>query len=197
MIGFDSESRKWIGMTAALCCLLTAGCEVLAYAGYKTAQRPFQRVPANSELWGGYEKGAVYELEQPVFLADYTNFAWGKALVSGEGMTREKKRGEWDGPATVEAYTVDPEAWPSVWGVVDAGTRVRCTNLREKKAFSYELTYLAVYARILDGRYKGKTVEITELSTYDEQGSWVARPDSFLLRRVDSSEGIPDRRKQQ
>ena len=184
--------KVWLRIAVVLCCFSLVACEVFVYSGYKAIQRPLQRIPRGSELWGGYEKGAVYELQQPVFLSDYTNFAWSYALVSGEGMTREKKRGEWNGPATVEEYKHNPGQWPFVLGVVEARTRIRCVSLSKKKAYMYELKYLAVYAKILDGPYKGKTVEITELSTYVERQSWVVRPDIYFLKRVES----PDRSQQ-
>ena len=112
-------------------CLGHAGCLTLSYAVYG-AHTPLKNVSDREDLWGGFERKAVYELLVDVFMADYKHYSFGPALAPGKGVQTERPGGQWGGPTTAEAYRQDPERWPDIIGLVDAGTRLRCVELKRR-----------------------------------------------------------------
>ncbi len=144
---------------AVLCSVLQSGCVAWPYVVFGVST-PLRDVSNRTELWGGYERGAIYELLMDVFLADYKHYSFGPALAPG---TEEigKLGGEWGGPTTAEEYKANPARWPDVTGIVDAGTRLRCVKLCKKTYHSY------VFADV--ERYR-------EAQQADEAGRRLCRP---------------------
>ncbi len=134
-------------------------------------------VDKTPELWGEFKPDRVYELQRDVFLLDIPERTNGPALLSGM---------EWSvppdtvrGPTTVAEYHAHPKNWLRVPGVVTAGTRLRAEVLRGKGNLrDKEATVHYVRARLLDGPFQDKLVDLQAISLY------AADPDSrrIILR---------------
>lgn len=117
------------------------------------------------ELWGQYNADRVYRLQRDVFLMDTPERTNGPALVPGT---------EWSvppstfrGPTGTAEYQANPKNFRWVLGIVTAGTRLRAKTLRGKGNLrDSEETIYYVRARLLDGEFRGKEVDLQALSLY-------------------------------
>ncbi len=166
-----------------------------------------------SKLWGGYEPDRTYTLKRDVFVMVVDDGLAGKkpALFPLCGKTRlalaPEKDFQWPGkrgrhhtaPSSVEAYYLDPEGVSCVplsgtntfrieiVGVATNGTRLRLTHIERNRGLNWfygthdDLTPLA---SILDGPFKGREVDIADVSDrfqQDDRGPFMYRPVALLL----------------
>ncbi len=185
-----SRTIRWLLMAG---CLFTqTGCVVLVYALYDT-HTPTRDVSANRECWGGYEIGSLYRLKVDVFIANVRFYSNGIALATG---TEFKRSGQWGGPTTTQEYKSAPQNWPDMMGVVDAGTLLRVAKIKHRRyLMGDDGDCYYVFASIVNGLWKGKTVEITELSDYVKPDGHFLEPSPQLLEKVATSQqnGARDR----
>lgn len=175
----------------ALALVLTvssSGCITTMFAVYAVQDAGHWReIRTGNAEWAGYVHGAVYQLQTDVFLADLKYYSHGLALAPGPDVRPRKRDPHWGGPATVREYRANPESWPGMQGIVDAGTRLRTTRLRKKVYAMGDVEAFVLYAEIMDGPYAGRTVEITELSLHTDRGKWPLKPNPSLLQLVEDS----------
>lgn len=120
------------------------------------------------ERWGGYRYLGLYTLNIDVFWSvDEEAIAPSKSvLVPPREATQGKCDLLYSAPFSISEYYEEIDKWPDVQGIVAAGTRIQCIKL---------INYIPVeivdwsgiiymHARILDGPYSGKEVEISDLS---------------------------------
>ena len=142
--------------------------------------------------------GATYILQQDVFIADLRYYSHGPGLAPGTEFPVDKRDPMWGGPTTAEAYRADPQKWPEMMGLVETGTRVRCTKLRRNVAVFLDVEQHVFFGEILDGPWKGTTVDLTELSVYVKPGQWLLEPNPrFLIKEAEGNAGsdqtLPDK----
>jgi hypothetical protein len=177
-------TRRVAAVTVLLVILQThTGC--IAFYAVAGVHTPWKDVSNRDDLWGGFNRDGVYALKVDVFMADHKHYSFGPALAPGEGVITEQPGGQWAGPTTAEEYRMEPEKWPEVMALVDAGTRLRCVQLK-RCTYLYqdnEISYV-IFAEILDGSHAGQTVEITELTAFVDSDTRRLRPDQYLLDEV-------------
>ena len=170
------------------------------------------------QLWGGYERNAVYKLQADVFLLKlsepYENASIEFSLTP-EASFRAKAN-VYGAPDSIRAYLEDGEAsvqpstgrgyvgTSSVAGVVASGTRIRATEAIRYRVWSWffgAANHVVVYAEILDGEYKGARVDIQDLSDTENSeapmfGSvTILNPTKFLLDNADIGTPSPKARR--
>ena len=159
--------------------------------------------------WGGYSRNTLYEIQHDVFLLKLSE-PYGKAPVN-LSLTPEAsfraKPSVYGAPNSVRQYLVhgDERVSPSsgrkylgtstVKGIVRAGTRILVLEAVDYSKWNWffgGVSRVVVYADILSGEFKGSRVDIQDLSseeyfnTQDAGGLTVLRPDSGLIKYIDS-----------
>lgn len=139
-----------------------------------------ENVPANSELWGGYAKGTVYELKQDVFLLKVEDDREGvRHALSPEGNFDHPNR-FYTAPKSIKEYKVvgrvpsDQQVTGSAYQlpttaieVIKGGTRIRCVGLTKYSQWTWffgRANWTMVQGELLDGSYTGTIVDLTDLS---------------------------------
>lgn len=139
-----------------------------------------ENVPANSELWGGYTQGAVYELKQDVFFIKVEDDREGMHhALSPEGNFDHPNR-FYTVPKSIERYKAggrvpsDELVTGSAYqlptttiGVIKGGTRIRCVALTKYSQWTWffgRANWTTVQGELLDGPYAGTIVDLTDLS---------------------------------
>lgn len=148
---------------AALLAIAAPACQVTPGAGriggWDFAQKD------KPELWAAYRAQGLYEVQRDVFLLDVPDRTNGLALVPG--MESEVPPRTFRGPTAIEDYRADPKRWLWVGGIVPAGTRLRAEVLRGKGNLrDPDGTVYYVRARLLDGEFRGRLVDLQALSLY-------------------------------
>ncbi len=124
--------------------------------------------------WAGFERSKIYESKVSLFLGDGED-GLGPQLKIEKGTHIEAYRYYTPfGPTTAADYKTDPGKWPDVIGILEAGTRIRATELREpgEKLGLLRVLYVGApryrYVRgiILDGPYAGTTADMRAVSDY-------------------------------
>jgi hypothetical protein len=142
---------------------LTSGCQVTPGLGYAGGWE--RNVSQQTERWGEYRPLGVYRLERDVFLLNEPERTSGPALVAG--LESDLPPGTVRGPAAMEDYLAAPDRYRGVIGVVKAGTRVRADVLRAKgNVLDSTVTRHYVRARIIDGDFRERLVDLQALSIY-------------------------------
>ncbi len=122
-------------------------------------------VSSEKQLWNDYRYHGIYKLKVDVFWRIREDVPTPNKSVLVP--PREKTKGIYNllysAPQSISDYQKDQVKWPDVRGVVAADTRIQCTRLIKYNPVGYESS-LYIYARILDGPYSGKEVEISDLS---------------------------------
>ena len=175
-----------VGLVLALA-IAGSGC-ITTFAVYAIQDAGHWREirPGNAE-WAGYVPGAVYALQEDVFLADFKYYSHGPALAPGPDIRPRKRDPEWGGPTTAAEYRANPDAWPEMQALIPAGTRLKTIRLRKKVYATGDVESFVLFAEILEGPYAGDEVEITELSLHTGSGEWPLKPNPSLLKRVEES----------
>jgi hypothetical protein len=123
-----------------------------------------ENVSNEEELWFGYSRNGIYQLKVDVFLrVRDTNLPSKIVLVAPREETKGLFTLHYTAPWSVKDYKDNEESWPDIIGVVNAGVRIQCNNLVKYKTTAYGNS-LYIFAKILNGPFKGIEVEISDLS---------------------------------
>jgi len=159
-----------------MCVLRTVSCGIsmgtaLALTGCATGALFFAELTSHRrdvsdqpEYWGGYTRGATFELLQHVF-AHKTVDSLELTPVAGP-LSDSKPSGHGTIPRSVEEYQMKPTQWPDLLGVVCSGTRLETIGVEEwsSSGFRRYTAQVRLKAKILDGPFTGLSVDITPLS---------------------------------
>jgi len=144
-----------------------------------------QDVSENNALWGGYQYNGVYKLKMDMFLMDNGEYpTLNKEVIVAP---RAATRGVYDlfntPPQSIAEYRKNKGIWKSVKAIVRKGTRVKCNRLLKYIALGFGGS-LHVHAIIMEGPFRGKEVEIGDLSLskYDKETDlYLLSPNPKLL----------------
>jgi len=186
-VGFKSalikRAARWLTpVLIATAIVPQTGCIVLAYA-IDDSHTPMHDVSGNRNYWGEYEVGSVYRLTTDVFIADVPNYSHGLALAPGKEF---RKGGMWGGPTTVPEYEANPKQWPEMIGIVPKDTQLRLVQIKHVRYLVHRMEDNYPFAMILDGPWKGKMVEIAELSKCIDATRRLMAPDSRFLAKIEA-----------
>lgn len=146
-----------------------------------------RNVSDRPEAWGAYQPEGVYVLQRDVFLLDVPERTNGPGLVPG--MEWDLPPGTFRGPTGVADYQAAPSQYRGIIGIVAADTRLRVETLRAKGNLrDSRATRHYVKAKVLDGEFQGRTVDLQAVSVYrgDTDGGAVTLvgPNGDFLRRA-------------
>jgi hypothetical protein len=137
------------------------------------------------EFWGGYELNQKYELNRYVFLEKKRD--WAKKLVLvPQGNQEHLGSMLWNAPGSKEEYLANTQNWPDVVGIIDEGAKVRIHKFGRHGAPLWGSS-IYVIAEICDGPFKGKLVDIGDISlvyNYDKD-PYPLKPDSRILKKAE------------
>ena len=182
----------------ALVAILVAGCSVV------------DDVPLDDQdgRWAGYARSRTYVTLEDVFLLRISdpdggapvNFsltpeasfrAWSSEYGAPDSVRRYLEEGDADvRPSTGAGY----RGRSTVEGVVTSGTKivvVKAVEYHQWHWFFGGVSWVVVYADILDGEFKGLRVDIQDMSTHeyidtdDAGGLTLLNPDKNLLKEVE------------
>ena len=145
-------------------------------------------ITQKDQYWGGYERDQIYELVTDVFLELEED--WSKRLMLVPPARIERRAPLWSAPQTIAEYKSNQQNWPQVVGIVNTGTRIRCTKLRKYGSLLWGSS-IYVFAEILDGPHKGKTVDIDDISAMvrkEYRRCILNKPDHRILKKVEVNE---------
>jgi hypothetical protein len=143
-----------------------------------------------SKYWGGYQPGAIYQLEQAVFL--------GGRQINKYSLTPEGYYDRFDTkdelkehniafPDTVNQYMQSPEKYPD-FAVVPRGVILKCTKILYRDNGVY--SQISIYGILLNGEFKDAEVYLNHVSmsasTTSPAATIYLAPDPKYLKKVDS-----------
>lgn len=152
--------------------LLTNGCDRISK----------EDASNNAELWGGYSAQAVYALKEHVFLLKLDDDWKGQRYaLSPEGRFKhpsrfysvpffsiekyKRERGQMSPQEIVSGRSYDVPT--TVIGIVEVGARIKCTKVIKyyvNTLFFGEAHGTMIFGEILDGKYAGTLVDLSDLS---------------------------------
>ena len=147
------------------------------------------------ELWGGYAQGQRYILLHDIFLQKdqpetYKSDNRMYAGVPPRVLTRNVNSLVYGPPNSIEVYMGSPEQWPSIIGILEAGTEIECTKIIGWGTLMWPMSH-TVYAIVKNGQHAGKSIDIQDLSftSWDKRGSkenYVLYPNPGLLKKLEN-----------
>ncbi len=159
-------------------------------------------IPEKDKLWGGYQYGQEYIVKRDLFLIrPHPLLMPTKIALVPDNSYKGRQLGRfYAAPNSIEAYEKDPDTGARhkedgfemkvhVIGVVKAGTILKVNEIKKTKAWTFyygKTIDLTPYAKILNGPYEGKTVDITDLSIYyrvTEDQVFRHKPEEELLEK--------------
>ena len=122
-------------------------------------------VSSEKQLWNDYRYHGIYKLKNDVFwrIREDVPTPNKSVLVPPKEKTKGIHNLLYSAPQSISDYQKNQDKWPDIRGIVAAGTRIQCTKLLKYNPLGHESS-LYIYAKILDGPYSGKEVEISDLS---------------------------------
>ena len=159
-------------LLSVVCCVAifsqVTGCFYLQAALYEKDRN----VTKNSEYWGEYEPGGIYELQEPVILAQ-----------TGKGQPYLMPVADW-------RETPLPQEEPKhKLGILPVGTKVQLKKITEHVRITH--TRVSLSGQILDGQFTGTNVSLNELSKSIDYPKTYAPNHEFLLPVEVSERGVP------
>ena len=152
--------------------LLVAGCETIS-----------RDVTDSHELaTSGWTKGAIYEVNQPVFLLhDQFNKRYLIARSNANHVSAHSSYQCWtflDLPRSLQRYESEPERWPQIVRVLPTGTKLRFDSAYNHGNLDWSLYDLDLRASIEDG--SGLSVNLACVSTPSANGKQWIRDATWL-----------------
>lgn len=155
-----------IGLTILVLFLevtILMGCAYLQNAGEYEND-----VTNKTKAGSGFANTALYKTKVALYLRDKkrTKSSWVAAI---QIYSRPKYDLEYeivDEYPSLEQYRRNPQKWPDILGVLDAGTQMQCTKILEQGTLLWDGS-LYYFATIKNGPYKGVEVEISDLCVID------------------------------
>lgn len=155
-------------------------------------------VSDKTRLWGVYDPQKTYVLVRDVFLI---RTDLGLILIPESSYRRSLGRHNL-APFSIQEYEKDPKGAAlyrapdmtiplDVIGIIRAGTRMKCIQLKETAGFSAMFgfgRFLTPYAKIIDGPHSNTIVDITDISIYyhdKDSGLFLFMPEEGVLEVAD------------
>jgi hypothetical protein len=140
----------------ALCSVIT-GC-----LGFR------QDITDNPKYKTDYTKGQIYRTKQPLFLISFD-------LSKPDTLWLHRIGGSSYVPSTTEAYSTNKAQWPNVFGIIEPGTKISIVKLQRELNFENGWEFY-VQAKVLDGIFAGKAVEVSGVSNILDEGKYYFLP---------------------
>lgn len=177
------------------------GYVLLAIACWLTACDSTSREKPNSPLWGGFDHKTIYVLTDDVFLLSVEQNRKSPFVLSPPENKKPSGR-YYKAPRTINqplsvVETKDDEKAAAyhlhtvALGIVRKGTRLEVVEVIRERQVSWffgAITVVTVYAKLLDGEYGGRIVDVLDISSeqhVQDGGIVTYEADPAFLRPVE------------
>jgi hypothetical protein len=129
------------------------------------------------KYWGGYVLNHEYKTKVDLFLKDVLQGNETFAAVVAANSCKEG--GLYSSPGTVTEYLDNTNRWPTVRGVIEQGTRIKCTMIRRKGTWLWPES-ISVWGQIITGPHEGVVANLNDISNYGENHNTYSPDERFL-----------------
>jgi hypothetical protein len=134
-----------------------------------------QDITNNPKYKTDYAKDQIYRTQKPLFL--YQRISTDPSEPDSLNLERPGQTS--DLPKTIEEYSQSKTPWKNVLGVVESNTKIQIIKLQRELNFENGWEFY-VQAKVLDGVFAGKIVEIGLISNFSDKGK------NYMLPSVNS-----------
>lgn len=170
----------------------TPGCIMFGTYAIAASHTPTRNVTDKPDYWGGYIVDAEYELLEDVFIGD-SAYSRGKGLAPTAGFAGTKRvDGYWGQDTSADTYRANSELWPYILGVLERGTRLRCSLIRYNRGLVVDVESYQIFGVVTTGPWTGTRVDLREVSLKysNAEDDWREAPNPDLLKRVQEPAAI-------
>lgn len=146
-------------------------------------------VSNQEQLWYGYKRDGKYRLAVNVFLRVREDVPTPNktVLVAPREKTLELCSLSYSSPYSLGDYYNNKERWSDVEGVVGEGTIIQCSRMLKLSSLGYGSS-LYIYAKIIEGPFKGIEAEISDLSISEYKlNLYLKKPNLKLLSETEDA----------